>query len=57
MKLTYMILSGLVSVLYGYLWYLGESVPAWNALIWVIIVFSNDLTNYLDEKFDKKNTL
>lgn len=57
MKLTYMILSGLVCVLYGYLWYLGESVPAWNALIWVIIVFSNDLTNYLDEKFDKKNTL
>lgn len=57
MKLTYMILSGLVSVLYGYLWYLGESVPAWNALIWVLLVFSNDVTNYLDEKFDKKNTL
>lgn len=57
MKLTYMILSGLVSVLYGYLWYLGESVPAWSALIWVLLVFSNDVTNYLDEKFDKKNTL
>ena len=57
MKLTYVILSGLVGILYGYLWYLGESVPAWNALIWVIIVFFQDLSNYLDEKFDKKNTL
>jgi hypothetical protein len=57
MKLTYMILSGLVCILYGYLWYLGESIPAWAPLPWVLIVFSNDLTNYLDEKFDKKNTL
>jgi len=57
MKLTYMILSGLVCILYGYLWYLGESIPAWAALPWVVVVFFDDLSTYLDEKFDKKNTL
>jgi hypothetical protein len=49
MKLVYVILSALVSVIYGYLWYMGESIPAWNALIWVLMVFFQDLTNYLDE--------
>lgn len=53
MKLFYVILSGLAMLAYGYLWYLGESVPAWHPLIWVVGVFFVDVSNYLDEKFQK----
>jgi hypothetical protein len=57
MKLAYVILSGFVSIMYGYLWYLGESIPAWHALIWVLAVFFSDVSNYLESRFDNKNPL
>jgi hypothetical protein len=53
MKLLYVILSGIALLAYASLWYLGESIPAWHPLIWVVAVFFRDLSDYLDEKFQK----
>jgi len=44
-KLT-VIFSGLCVLLFGYLWYMGEEVPAWQAFFWCFIVFINDLEEY-----------
>lgn len=38
----------LLSYLYG--WYMGESVPAWQAAVWTSLVLVQEIAEYLDEK-------
>ena len=42
------ILTGLATLCYLFLWYQGEMIPAWQAAIWVFIVFLDDLKEYLN---------
>ena len=51
MKLLMLFLSGFVAVVYAIQWYYGALIPAWQALIWVAIVFIHDLDDYVQSKF------
>ena len=46
------IVTGLVFLSYMYGWYIGESVPAWQAAIWVFACFINDLDEYLTARLN-----
>ena len=50
MKLFVLILGAIACIVYAIMWYLGETVPAWQALIWAFLVFVDDFADYLDEK-------
>jgi len=50
MKLITLILSVLVAVVYAIQWYNDIQVPAWQALIWVLIVVIHDFNDYFENK-------
>jgi hypothetical protein len=50
MKMLTMILTGFCAIAYAVQWYLGAQIPAWQALIWVSVVFINDLNEYLESR-------
>lgn len=50
MKLLIAIVSALACISFGYSWYQGISVPAWQPLIWCFIVFISDLEKYLESQ-------
>lgn len=54
MKLAYVILSGLCCSIFAYEWYTNALIPAWSALPWCLIVFFQDIDNYLDSKWEQK---
>jgi hypothetical protein len=43
-------LTGFVTLSYLLSWYQGEMVPAWQAAIWALIVFLDDLKEYLYDR-------
>lgn len=52
-KLIMAILTGFVAVVYCIQWYNGVQIPAWQALIWVLVVFIRDLDDYFQDKLRK----
>jgi hypothetical protein len=46
-KLFYIVIAALTALLYLYQWYIDIKVPAWQAAIWVAIVFIHELDDYL----------
>lgn len=52
-KFLQLILSGFVAVVYCIQWYNNIQIPAWQALIWVLIVFVHDLDDYISSKLRK----
>lgn len=51
LKLVGIFIIAFVCVSYAIQWYRGESVPAWQALIWAFIVMMNDVIEYLESKY------
>jgi len=50
MKLFMVILTAVCLLSYLYSWYKGDSVPAWQAAIWVAFAFVTELEEYLEQK-------
>lgn len=53
-KLFQMILSGFCACVYAFEWYNGIQIPAWQALIWVLVAFVNDLDDYVSSRLNSK---
>lgn len=53
MKLLMMCLTGFVAIVYSVQWYYEALIPAWQALIWVAVVFIHDLDDYVQSKLNK----
>jgi hypothetical protein len=50
MVLINICITAFIAMLYATLWYMGENVPAWHVLVWVILVLVNELSVYLKSK-------
>ena len=50
MKKFMIVIIALSMLSYLYDWYLGQSVPAWQAAIWTFLVLVQEFAEYLDEK-------
>ena len=50
MKLFSLILTGFCALVYAIEWYAGIQIPAWQALIWVSVVFIHDMFEYMESK-------
>lgn len=50
MKIFVMVIVAFTLLCYLYDWYVGQSVPAWQAAIWTFLVLVQEFAEYLDEK-------
>ena len=50
MKFLMLLLTGFVACSYAIQWYYDIQIPAWQALIWVLVVFIHDMFDYMESK-------
>lgn len=50
MKVLNLVLLGLCMIMYVVMGLAGIQVSAWNALLWVLVIFISDLAEYFEGK-------